>query len=110
MFIIIVESMLQPPLEKLRFYEAWSWPHFIVETILCIPKVGSNSLAGKEQIVLNGLSSARKGIDDFLSLFPKEEVLAAVARIEQENALNEKEFDKTLNQGVGILNPKPVQS
>lgn len=73
-------------------------------------KVGSNSLAGKEQIVLNGLSSARKGIDDFLSLFPKEEVLAAVARIEQENALNEKEFDKTLNQGVGILNPKPVQS
>lgn len=73
-------------------------------------KVGSASLAGKEQIVLNGLSAARKGIDDFLSYFPRDEVLAAVSRIEEENALNEREFDKALNQGVGILNPKPVQS
>jgi hypothetical protein len=67
-------------------------------------------LAGKEQIVLNGLSAAKKGIDDFLSYFPKEEVLAVVSRIENENALNEREFDKDLNQGVGILNPKPIQS
>jgi len=73
-------------------------------------KVGSSSLAGKEQIVLNGLAAAKKGIDDFLSYFPKEEVLAVVSRIENENALNEREFDKDLNQGVGILNPKPIQS
>ncbi len=67
-------------------------------------------MAGKEQIVLNGLSAAKKGIDDFLSYFPKEEVLAVVSRIESENAQNEREFDKDLNQGVGILNPKPIQS
>jgi len=64
-------------------------------------------LAGKETIVLNGLAASKKGIDDFLSYFPREDVLAAVARIERENALNEKEFDKDLNAGVGILNPKP---
>lgn len=75
-------------------------------------KVGATGLAGKETIVLNGLTAAKKGIDDFLSFFPKDEVLAVVSKIEQENALNEKEFDKELNQGVGILNPKPqpVQS
>lgn len=60
-------------------------------------------------IVLNGLQAAKKGIDDFVSLFPKEDVVAVIARIEQENALNEKEFDKELNQGAGILNPKPNQ-
>lgn len=60
-------------------------------------------------IVLNGLQAAKKGIDDFVSLFPKEDVVAVIARIEQENALNEKEFDKELNQGSGILNPKPNQ-
>ena len=60
--------------------------------------------------MLNGLAAAKKGIDDFLSYFPKEEVLAVVSRIENENALNEREFDKDLNQGVGILNPKPTQS
>jgi len=73
-------------------------------------KVGSAGLAGKEAIVLSGLGAARKGIDDFLSFFPRDEVLAVVAKIESENALNEKEFDKELNQGVGILNPKPIQS
>ena len=67
-------------------------------------------MAGKEAIVLSGLGAARKGIDDFLSFFPRDEVLAVVAKIESENALNEKEFDKELNQGVGILNPKPIQS
>ena len=71
-------------------------------------QVGSTGLAGKETIVLNGLTAAKKGIDEFLSFFPKDEVLAVVARIEEENAANEREFDKELNQGVGILNPKPV--
>lgn len=58
-------------------------------------------------IVLNGLQAARKGIDDFVGLFPKEDVMAVIAKIEEENAVNEKEFDKELNQGSGILNPKP---
>lgn len=70
-------------------------------------KVGALSMAGKEKIVLDGLAATKKGIDEFLSYFPKDEVLAIVAKIEEENALNEKEFDKALNQGAGILNPKP---
>lgn len=70
-------------------------------------KVGSTGLGGKEVIVLNGLQAARKGIDDFVGLFPKEDVMAVIAKIEEENAVNEKEFDKELNQGSGILNPKP---
>eukprot|EP00979_Chaetoceros_neogracilis_P006371 scaffold1290_cov230-Chaetoceros_neogracile.AAC.2 len=73
-------------------------------------KVGSAALAGKEKIVLDGLQATRKGIDDFLSYFPKDDVLAVVTRIESENSLNEKEFDKELNQGSGILNLKPTQS
>lgn len=73
-------------------------------------KVGSTGLGGKETIVLNGLQAAKKGIDDFVSFFPKEDVMAVVARIEEENLLNEREFDKELNQGSGILNPKPSQS
>ena len=68
-------------------------------------KVGSSGLSGKEAIVLNGLASARKGIDDFVSLFPKEDVSAVIAKIEAENELNRQEFDKELGQ---ILNPKPV--
>lgn len=68
-------------------------------------QVGSSGLSGKEAIVLNGLASARKGIDDFVSLFPKEDVSAVIAKIEAENELNRQEFDKELGQ---ILNPKPV--
>jgi len=71
-------------------------------------KVGAMAMAGKEKIVLDGLASTKRGIDEFLSYFPKDEVLAVVARIEAENALNELEFDKALNQGAGILNPKPI--
>jgi len=70
-------------------------------------KVGSLSMAGKEQLVLKGLDSSKKGIDDFVSFFPKDDVLAVAAKIEAENELNMREFDKELNGGVGILNPKP---
>jgi len=71
-------------------------------------KVGSLSMAGKEQLVLKGLEASRKGIDDFVSYFPRDDVLAVVAKIETENELNMREFDKELNGGVGILNPKPA--
>ena len=64
-------------------------------------------MAGKEQLVLKGLDASKKGIDDFVSFFPKDDVLAVAAKIEAENELNMREFDKELNGGVGILNPKP---
>lgn len=70
-------------------------------------KVGATSMAGKEALVLKGLEATKKGIDEFLSFFPKEDVEAVVQRIEKENDLNFKEFDPEL--GV-ILNPKPIKS
>jgi len=69
-------------------------------------KVGSSGLAGKETIVLNGLAAANKAIDDFVSLFPQEDIAAVVARIDKENELNKTEFDPNLGT---ILNLKPVQ-
>ena len=54
---------------------------------------------------MNGLAAARKGIDEFVSLFPKEDVSAVIAKIEAENELNRQEFDTDLGQ---ILNPKPT--
>lgn len=69
-------------------------------------KVGSNSLGQKEIIVLNGLDATRKGIDDFISYFPREEVGAVIAKINAENDLNLKEFDPAL--GV-LLNPTPAK-
>lgn len=71
-------------------------------------KVGSLSMAGKEKIVIEGLTSARKGIDDYLSLFNKDDLNAVIARIEAENDMNRIEFDKDLNGGQGIINPKPT--
>jgi len=61
-------------------------------------------LAGKEQIVLNGLEAAQKSIDQFLSYFPKDAIANVYAKIEEENALNAKEFDSSLG---AIINPNP---
>lgn len=61
-------------------------------------------MAGKEQIVLNGLEAAQKSIDQFLSYFPNEVVAAVSKKIEEENALNAKEFDSNLG---AIINPNP---
>lgn len=64
-------------------------------------------MGGKEKIVIEGLTSARKGIDDYLSYFSKDDLSAVMSRIEMENELNRSEFDKELNGGQGIINPKP---
>ena len=68
--------------------------------------MGADSLAGKEQIVLKGLDSVRRNLDDFLGYFPASEIDAAKKRIQEENDLNEKEFDSSL--GV-IINLRPVK-
>jgi len=58
-------------------------------------------LAGKQDLVLKGLEATRKLIDDFLAFFPLETVAKAKTQVAEENALNEKEFDKSLGN---ILN------
>jgi hypothetical protein len=68
-------------------------------------KVSNSGLGGKENLVLSGLDATRKGIDEFLSYFPKEDVEAVVAKINEENEMNFKEFDPELG---AILNPKPL--
>lgn len=62
-------------------------------------------MGGKEELVLKGLDATRKSIDDFVAYFPKAEVDAVLAKIDEENELNAKEFDKALGQ---ILNPTPT--
>ena len=64
-------------------------------------------MAGKEALVLKGLEATKRGIDEFLSFFPKDDVDAVVRKIESENELNFKEFDPQLGD---ILNPKPLKS
>lgn len=66
-------------------------------------KIGSNSIAGKESLVLNGLDASRKNIDLFLSFFNPEDVNAVQSKILAENELNEKEFDTAL--GAILNNP-----
>ena len=61
-------------------------------------------MAGKESIVINGLKSVRRDIDEFLSYFDNDVVEEAKARIQTENELNYKEFDPALGS---ILNPNP---
>lgn len=65
-------------------------------------KVGSSSIAGKEEIVLRGLDATRRGIDDFLSFFPVSEVQPVMSLIEEENRMNEKEFDSNLGQIINL--------
>lgn len=77
--------------------------------IVCnpIPDLQVDSLAGKESIVINGLKSVRRDLDEFLSYFPVEVVEEARSRIATENELNFKEFDPSLGS---ILNPNPVSA
>ena len=72
--------------------------------ILNPPQVGVNSLAGKEAIVINGLKSVRRDLDEFLSYFPNDVVDEMKTKIMNENELNFKEFDPNLGS---ILNPNP---
>jgi len=66
-------------------------------------KVG-NSMAGKEALVFKGLDSAKNNIEEFLSLFPADDVALVTSKIKEENELNYKEFDSSLGT---IVNPNP---
>lgn len=65
-------------------------------------QVGSNSLAGKETLVLKGLDSTRRNIDEFLSYFPAADIEAAKTKIEGENKLNLEEFDPELGAPINL--------
>ena len=55
---------------------------------------------------MKGLDATRKSIDDFLSFFPTPDVTAVIARVNDENAANVKEFDGTLGPLLNM--PKAV--
>lgn len=62
-------------------------------------------MSGKEELVLKGLDAARKNIDEFLAYFPASEVDNVKKLVDEENALNVKEFDSSLGN---ILNMPAV--
>jgi hypothetical protein len=63
-------------------------------------------MAGKEELVLKGLDATQKTIDDFLAYFPKSDIEKVTAMVQEENALNVKEFDSA-KIGSLLNMPKP---
>ena len=59
-------------------------------------------MAGKEELVLKGLDTASKNIEDFLAYFPKDMVDAVREKILEENRLNQKEWDPALGDIVNL--------
>jgi hypothetical protein len=68
-------------------------------------KVGSNSMSGKEEIVVKGLEATRIKLDEFLSFFDEATVTRVKDQVQSENDLNIAEFDKSLGD---IINLKPI--
>ncbi|CAJ1957168.1 unnamed protein product [Cylindrotheca closterium] len=68
-------------------------------------KVGKNSMAGKEELVLQGLQTAQSNIDQFLTYFPEATVKEIKEKILSENDLNVKEFDKSLGDIINLAPP-----
>jgi hypothetical protein len=64
-----------------------------------------DGMSGKEALVLKGLDSTRKSIDDFLAFFPAAEVEQVKKRVQEENELNVKEFDSSLGTIVNLPPP-----
>ena len=63
-------------------------------------------MAGKEGLVLKGLESTRKNIDEFLTYFPAADIATAKAKIESENKLNIEEFDPELGAPINLPSAK----
>jgi hypothetical protein len=62
-------------------------------------------MGGKEDIVVKGLQAAQAKIDEFLAFFPAETVSKVKSKIQEENELNVKEFDKSLGDIVNLPPP-----
>mmetsp|Transcript_13860 Transcript_13860/g.38086 ORF Transcript_13860/g.38086 Transcript_13860/m.38086 type:complete len:248 (-) Transcript_13860:1060-1803(-) len=65
-------------------------------------KVGENSIAGKEALVLKGLDAAQAKLDEFLSFFPEDTVASIKKQVNDENDLNMQEFDSNLGNIVNM--------
>ncbi len=62
-------------------------------------------MAGKEALVIKGLESAQARIDDFLGYFPDDTIASIKKKIQAENELNVKEFDKSLGDIINLPPP-----
>mmetsp|Transcript_1986 Transcript_1986/g.2791 ORF Transcript_1986/g.2791 Transcript_1986/m.2791 type:complete len:247 (+) Transcript_1986:271-1011(+) len=65
-------------------------------------KVGSSGMSGKEDLVLKGLDSAKRSIDEFLTYMPSKDVETVLAKIKEENELNKSEWDPALGEIVNL--------
>jgi len=68
-------------------------------------KVGKNSMAGKEEIVVKGLEATQVQLDEFLSYFDQDIVTRVKDQVQEENELNVKEFDKSLGDIINLPPP-----
>ena len=78
------------------------------DTVCCSPfllQVGSDTMVGKEALVLKGLEATKNSIDEFLAYFPSASVEPVKAKIQQENELNVKEFDRSLGDIINMPPP-----
>jgi hypothetical protein len=62
-------------------------------------------LGGKEELVLKGLEAAQGKLDEFLGFFDNATVAKIKAKIQEENDLNVKEFDKSLGDIINLPPP-----
>lgn len=68
-------------------------------------KVGKNSMAGKEEIVVKGLEATQVKLDEFLNFFDDATVQKVKAQVQEENELNVKEFDRSLGDIINLAPP-----
>jgi len=68
-------------------------------------KVGKNSMAGKEEIVVKGLEATQVKLDEFLAFFDGETLNQVKAQVQEENELNVKEFDRSLGDIINLPPP-----
>jgi hypothetical protein len=65
----------------------------------------SNAMTGKEEIVLKGLEAAQLKLDEFVSFFDPTIIKEVKDQVEEENALNVKEFDQNLGPIINLPPP-----
>mmetsp|Transcript_15873 Transcript_15873/g.36606 ORF Transcript_15873/g.36606 Transcript_15873/m.36606 type:complete len:257 (-) Transcript_15873:225-995(-) len=68
-------------------------------------KVGQNSMAGKEELVVKGLEATQVKLDEFLAFFDEATVSKVKAQVQEENELNVKEFDRSLGDIINLAPP-----
>jgi hypothetical protein len=62
-------------------------------------------MSGKEEVVLKGLEAAQLKLDEFLTFFDEATVREVKAKVQEENELNAKEFDRSLGDIINLPPP-----